>query len=160
MTVKQLVDSLQLEPHPEGGYFRETYRSANSTSVDWSYDKRNLMTSIYFLITEERFSAFHKIEQDEMWYYQGGDGLYIHEINTKGEYHLHYLHLDPQMGKPQVLIPGGSWFASEVQRDGAWCLAGCAVAPGFDFSDFRMADKAEMLKEFPQHQEVIERLCR
>lgn len=161
---KTLVEQLELLPHPEGGYYKECYRSPILVSTPRpdrnTIVKRNMSTSILFLLTSGIFSAFHRIQQDELWYFQGGDGVLIHEITPSGEYLLHTLHINPEIGLPQILIPAHSWFASEVVKGGAWSLSGCMVSPGFDFEDFEMADRDELSAEFPQYRALIEQLTR
>ncbi len=161
---KSLVTELELLPHPEGGYYKETFRSPiviptprpeRSTIV-----RRSLSTSILFLLLKDNFSAFHKIQQDELWYFQGGDGVCIHELSPEGEYIKHQLHLDPAIGRPQILIPAHSWFASEVILGGEWSLSGCMVSPGFDFEDFEMAVREDLLKDYPKFEEVVRRMTR
>lgn len=161
--IEELIQELDLLPHPEGGFYKETYRADRKISLlEDNSDLRNLATSIYFLLTIENFSAFHRIRQDELWYYHGGAGMIVHEINKKGEHIEHRLHLDPDKGSPQCRISGGSWFASEVMpgQDVSWSLSGCMVAPGFDFADFEMAKKKELAGIYPKHSLLINRLCR
>jgi len=161
---KSLVSELALSPHPEGGFYKETYRNPFTIDTTWKDSdvvvKRNLSSSILFLLLSDNFSAFHRIHQDELWYFQGGDGVLIHELNPQGEYIKHQLHLDPKIGRPQILIPANSWFASEVMPGDKWSLSGCMVNPGFDFKDFEMADRSSLLKEYPGHQEVVRKLTR
>jgi uncharacterized protein len=157
--------SLKLKPHPEGGWYRETYRAAGSIASvalpDGFDGDRNFSTAIYFLMTEGIFSAFHRIRSDEVWHFYTGDALLIHEIDVLGRYTIHRLGSDPAKEESfQLVIPAGSWFASEVCSGGKYGLVGCTVAPGFDFSDFEMADSNELTASFPQHAEVIGRLCR
>lgn len=153
-----------MQPHPEGGWYKETYRSEGTISSaelkDFNGD-RSFSTGIYFLLTADNFSAFHRIKSDEMWHFYEGDGLRIHEIATNGSYTEHRLGLDLENGeRPQLTIAANSWFASEVAEGKSWCLVGCTVSPGFDFQDFEMAERSLLASEFPQHTQVINRLCR
>lgn len=158
------VDKLGLQPHPEGGWYKETYRSQGSIpeSALAEFDgERSYSTGIYFLLTKENFSAFHRIKSDEMWHFYDGDGLIVHEISVEGNYTKHQLGLDLQNGdRPQLVVSANSWFASEVVDGGNWCLVGCTVSPGFDFHDFEMAGRDELCAEIPEFTELITRLTR
>lgn len=154
-----------MEPHPEGGWYRETYRSqevVTASALPHGFDgNRNLCTAIYFLLTKDAFSAFHRIRSDEMWHFYAGDGLVIHELSSDGSYTPHQLGADLSNGESfQTVIPAGSWFASEVKTGGEYALVGCTVAPGFDFRDFELAKADTLASDFPHHRMLIERLCR
>ncbi len=153
---------LNMAPHPEGGWFKETYRSSGQIIDPQGFDDpRNFSTAIYFLLTTESFSAFHRINSDEVWHFYFGDGITVHEIDVDGLYTAHRLGADPAKGEVfQLVIPAGSWFASEVSAGGEYGLVGCTVAPGFDFRDFEMAQRDALMAEYPQHSKVIARLCR
>lgn len=158
------IDQLQMLKHPEGGWYKETYRSKGSIPVselDGYGGDRSYSTGIYFLLTSENFSAFHRILSDEMWHFYDGDGLTIHEIQPNGTYTEHQLGLDLDgVEEPQLVVKGKSWFASEVKDGGSWCLVGCTVAPGFCFEDFEMPERDTLMKEFPEYEELITRLTR
>lgn len=153
-----------MQPHPEGGWYKETYRSEGAipSSVLNGFDGgRSFATGIYFLLTSENFSAFHRIKSDEMWHFYDGDGLTIHEVSPSGEYVNHKLGLDLEKGEqPQVVVSANSWFASEVKQGGRWCLVGCTVSPGFDFEDFELAERDKLISEYPDHSTIITRLTR
>lgn len=154
--VQELIEALALQPHPEGGYYRETYRSEGVVNAYGG--ERNHSTCIYFLLTADRPSHFHRIRQDELWHFYDGETILLHVISPNGEYTLHRIGRDFSAGEvPQCVVPGGSWFASEVEK--AWALAGCTVSPGFDFDDFQMASRAELLALYPQCAHVITRLA-
>lgn len=157
------VNHLDLLPHPEGGFFKEVYRSEATVSVvimeAGMKGDRSLATGIYFLITAGNFSAFHRIKSDEMWHFYYGDPLIVHIIALDGSYTKLSIGLDLEKGQiPQAVVPAGAWFASESL--GAYSLVGCTVSPGFDFKDFELAKKEKLTHEFPQHKELISRLCR
>jgi len=158
------IDQLQMLKHPEGGWYKETYRSTGvipESELKGFDGSRNYSTGIYFLLTKENFSAFHRIASDEMWHFYDGDGLTIHEIQPNGRYFKHQLGLDLEgMEEPQLVVKGKSWFASEVSDGGSWCLVGCTVSPGFDFRDFEMATVTDLLENYAEYQSVIKRLCR
>ncbi len=153
---------LNMAPHPEGGWFKETYRSLDVIIDPQGFDgPRNYSTAIYFLLTSASFSAFHRILSDEVWHFYAGDGITVHEIGSNGLHTAHRLGADPSEGEVfQLVIPAGSWFASEVSEGGEYGLVGCTVAPGFDFRDFEMAEREALTVEYPQHSELIERLSR
>jgi predicted cupin superfamily sugar epimerase len=165
MTVKYLIDQLDLLPHPEGGFYRETYRSAGILSkqcltTDFAAD-RHYATAIYFLLKQGDFSAFHRIKSDECWHFYEGDALLIHVIDKHGHYYCTRLGRKLDEGEVyQFVVPAGAWFASEPAPHSSFTLVGCTVAPGFDFADFEMADAAKLVRAFPQHRQLVERLCR
>jgi predicted cupin superfamily sugar epimerase len=162
---EEIIRILQMQPHPEGGYFRETYRSEGVISKEELGEeysgKRNFSTCIYFLLTSESFSAFHRIVQDEAWHFYDGCSLFLHVISPKGEYNKVIIGRNIEKGEvPQYVVPGGTWFAAEVVNEDSFSLLGCTVAPGFDFMDFEMARRAELIGLFPELREIIVRLSR
>ncbi|MFT4544540.1 MAG: putative cupin superfamily sugar epimerase [Bacteroidia bacterium] len=158
------IDQLQMLRHPEGGWYKETYRakgSIPSSELENIDGDRNYSTAIYFLLTEDNFSAFHRIKSDEMWHFYDGDGLSIHEISETGSYIKHQLGLDLEgIEEPQLVVKCNSWFATEVKEGGSWCLVGCTVSPGFDFEDFEMPRRKLLLEQYPDHSDVITKLTR
>ena len=163
LPAKQIIEILYLKPHPEGGYFKENYRSKGvikNNSLDFEADgERNYSTSIYFLLNENDFSAFHKIRQDEIWHFYAGSTLLLHTINPNGNYNLTRIGNNLENGDFfQFVVPAGTWFASEVENKTSYSLCGCTVSPGFDFRDFEMPSAKTLSKTFPQHQEIIKRL--
>ncbi|WP_420573148.1 cupin domain-containing protein [Kordia sp.] len=163
--IQKLVDSLQLLPHPEGGFYKEVYRSEkmiakNALPDDFSGD-RSYCTSIYFLLTSENFSAFHRIKQDEIWHFYGGSSLSVHVIDAAGNYTEHKVGMNFNNGEqPQLVVPAGCWFASSVSEENSYAFVGCTVAPGFDFEDFELANRSELTSEYPLHSSIIHRLTR
>ncbi len=161
--VHEIVKTLNLQPHPEGGYYRETYRSEGSIpkkvlGEPFSGD-RNYSTGIYFLITSESFSAFHRINQDEMWHFYDGSSMNLHMISPEGDYKRVRIGKNLSEGEhPQFTVPAGYWFASEVAENDSFSLLGCTVSPGFDFDDFEMPDRAELSKRFPHLADIIGKL--
>lgn len=160
--IEALKNHLQLEPHPEGGYFKETYRSTGNTIQPYEgAHQRSFSTGIYFLLVSGNFSAFHRIKQDEMWHFYDGSPIDLHILTQEGEYQLVKIGRDFSKGEvPQFVVKAGDWFASEVSVNEGYSLAGCTVAPGFDFADFEMANRVELLQEYPEFSEVIRRLTR
>ncbi|MCB0278509.1 MAG: cupin domain-containing protein [Calditrichaeota bacterium] len=158
--IEQLVEQLKLIPHPEGGYYRETYRSEGQIkpdSLDQSMSgERNYSTAIYFLLTSENFSAFHRIKSDEVWHFYDGSAIQLHEISPQGEYRS--ILIGPDLKKNhqyQYVVPANHWFAAVVSEATSYALVGCTVSPGFDFADFELVDRSELIREFPQHTDLI-----
>ena len=163
--IDYFVEGMQLQPHPEGGFYREVYRSEGvipqSALPEKFTGSRAYATGIYFLISQNNFSAFHRISSDELWHFYAGGALQVHVIHTDGRYELIRLGNRIHEGEVfQAMVPAGAWFASECAPGVDFSLVGCTVAPGFDFSDFELA-KAELLSgQFPAQGELIRRLCR
>ncbi|MEM8847784.1 MAG: cupin domain-containing protein [Bacteroidota bacterium] len=163
--IQELIHRFNLEPHPEGCYFRETYRSnghIESSALPNAYvGKRNYSTCIYFLLTSDTFSAFHRIKQDEIWHFYQGSSIRLHLISEEGEYTKVTIGTDFESDQvPQFVVPGGFWFAAEVMEIDSFSFVGCTVSPGFDFQDFELPSRKKLLGKFPQHRKVIERLTR
>jgi hypothetical protein len=167
--IKRIIETLNLLPHPEGGYFKETYRSEEEIGQDalgsQYKGKRNHSTCIYFLLTTNMFSAFHKINQDEIWHFYEGGPLNLHIISPTGEYSKTVIGNNVLANeRPQIVVKGGSWFAADVinvtNETTAYSLVGCTVSPGFDFNDFDLAKQKELVELFPQHKIIIEKLTR
>lgn len=163
--IQEIISHLELLPHPEGGYFKETYRSIGSIpkeslAPEFSGD-RNYSTAIYFLLTSDTFSAFHKINQDEFWHFYKGSTIKLHLISPKGEYANVLIGNNFKNNEvPQFVVPAHYWFAAEVIASESYALIGCTVAPGFDFDDFVLADREELIHQFPKHKDVITQLTR
>ena len=165
MTARYYINHLQLQPHPEGGFYKETYRSVGTidkSSLPNDIDsERSYSTAIYFLLQQGEYSAFHKIKSDECWHFYEGGTLLIHMLDQNGRYSCTRLGRNMQEGEVlQFVVPAGAWFASEPASSTFFALVGCTVAPGFDFADFEMAKKENLLKQFPDQKSLIERLCR
>lgn len=159
------IQHLQLNRHVEGGWYSEVYRSPlilSAAQLSPAFNEaRSASTHIYFLLEKENFSAFHRIKSDEIWHFYSGDPLVVYEIEASGELKEHLLGNDPSAGQSLCcVIKANNWFASKVAVGGEYGLAGCTVAPGFDFADFELAEKEKLQKEFPQHKELIGVLCR
>jgi predicted cupin superfamily sugar epimerase len=164
-TAEKIVTNLNLKPHPEGGFFRETYRSEghiDDKNLLKKYNSvRSYSTCIYFMLTSDHFSAFHRIRQDEIWHFYNGSTLILHMINHEGEYLSQKIGINIENNEvPQFVVPGGFWFAAEVLGNDAYSLIGCTVSPGFDFNDFELKGQDELIEIFPNHEPVIKRLTR
>jgi len=154
--VQELIVQLQLKPHPEGGYFAETYRSNWEVSTD--HGSRSLMTCIYFLLTSENFSKFHQIKSDEMWFYHEGSPLTVHILSEKGYEKLLVGPSDREGHLPYQLVKNGLVFGSTVDQEHSYSLISCVVAPGFDFKDFKLFTTDELLEKWPEHEGIIDKL--
>lgn len=162
---KAWIDRLSLQPHPEGGYFRETYRSADlieEGALGGRYPgPRSAGTGVLFLLTSEEFPSLHRLKSDEVWYFHAGSPITVHVIEPSGGYRSMRVGLGIDDGQsPQAVVTAGSWFGATVDEPGGFALVGCAVAPGFDFEDFELAEREALSKDFPQHKDLIARLTR
>lgn len=163
--IQELIQQFELNPHPEGGYFKETYRSEDSIEIQndqWPLPvQRNYCTGIYFLLTSDTFSAFHRIKQDELWHFYKGDAIRIHMIDANGQYSNVILGGNFEEGEvPQYAVPKEVWFAAELVKQDSYALVGCTVSPGFDFADFELPSRETLLKLFPQQSDLITKLTR
>lgn len=160
----EIIEILQLKKHPEGGYYRELYRSdehiAHHHLPSRFTGDRAFATSIYFMLTDDSISALHRIQSDETWHYYCGNSLSLYQIDESGKLHVEKLGLDIFKGeKPQITIRRNTWFGAVIDGEG-YTLAGCTVAPGFDFQDFEMPSRQELLAMYPQHEPVIRMLTK
>lgn len=151
--IAELVAQLDLRPHPEGGFYKEIYRS--DLGVNTASGERSIMTSIYFLLTSENVSKFHQIKSDEMWFYHEGSPLTVHVIGENGQYESIKVGLAGEDNRPQQLVPAGVIFGSTVDELDSYSLVSCVVAPGFNFEDFKLFSKEELLRKFPEHEKII-----
>ena len=163
--IQKIIRKLNLQPHPEGGYFKEIYRSQgviNSESLGLEFSGvRNYATSIYFMLTSDTFSAFHKINQDEIWHFYDGSPIKLHVISESGNHTQHIIGKDIFNGQvPQLVVPANHWFAATLVNENDFSLVGCGVSPGFDFKDFNLPSREYLLQKFPQHADVITELTR
>ncbi|MFY0604710.1 MAG: cupin domain-containing protein [Flavobacteriaceae bacterium] len=163
MNAEELIKTLNLQEHPEGGYFKETYRSSEMITEHELGEKytgdRNHSTCIYFLLTSNKFSAFHKINQDEAWHFYKGTPLLLHIISKEGKYSAIKIGNTFENGEvPQYIVKGGDWFAAEVIDSNSYTLVGCTVSPGFDFADFVLPKRKELIDVYPEHKEIISKL--
>ncbi|WBL21245.1 cupin domain-containing protein [Zunongwangia sp. HRR-M8] len=164
-TAEAIIEKLKLQPHPEGGYFKEVYRSDDVIKAEALPEafktERNYSTSIYFLLTSENFSAFHKINQEEIWHFYDGSPLLLYMISPSGE--LSEIKIGRDLDKdekPQFVVPRNYWFAAKVIQPDHFSFVGCTVAPGFDFEDFTLAARNNLTREFPQHDKIIAEFTR
>jgi len=160
MSVEELVLELALEPHPEGGFYRQTYRSEGSIARPEGFSgPRSFSTAIYFLLPEGRCSMLHRIRSDEVWHFYAGGPLELFEIDERGALVKTALGADLAAGQlPQYVVKAGRWFGASPFPAAGYSLVGCTVAPGFDFSDFELARRAELLARYPHLADLVLRL--
>lgn len=139
--INELVKLHSLLPHPEGGFYKETYRSEFSTGI-------------FYLLTKGQKSSLHRIKSDEMWHFYGGDSISIVEITEDG------LVKETRLDKTNVqyVVPANVWFGAYLPDGSEFAFTGCTVAPAFHFHDFELGNKEQMLREFPKAKEMIEKL--
>jgi predicted cupin superfamily sugar epimerase len=159
-----VIEQLSLAPHPEGGFFRETFRAP--LRVPTAAGERAASTAIYFLLPAGMFSALHRVRSDEVWHHYDGDPVAIHLLREAADPHGTAQHTVLTLGRdlarshaPQIVVPAGVWQAAVPTGD-RYALCGCTVAPGFDFADFEMPTRAELASRMPEWRDVIERLSR
>jgi uncharacterized protein len=159
------IDRLGLEAHPEGGYYRATYQAdltipRSALPSDFHGD-RSASTAIYFLLTDREFSALHRIAADEVWHFYAGGSLVVCVIDKEGNYSELHLGTQVEAGEVfQAVVKAGCWFGARVKNQAGFALVGCTVAPGFDFADFELAERAQLIRTYPQHRRLIEELTR
>jgi len=163
ISAEDWIRILKLVPHPEGGFYREVYRSSVSVPKRALPARfggaRALSSSIYFLLRSGEVSRFHRLKTDEIWHFYEGSPALIHVISSEGSYHCLLLGRNVRQGELlQVILPARTWFGAEVVRSRSYTLAGCTVAPGFDFADFELARREDLLACFPRRRAIIERL--
>jgi predicted cupin superfamily sugar epimerase len=164
MNVRQLIQQFSLQPHPEGGWYKETYRSSElilaSALPERFTGSRVFSTAIYFLLEQHNFSAFHRIKSDECWHFYCGDPLQIFILTSDGNLEVITLGDDILNGQLfQYTVPANSWFASRPAAGSGYCFVGCTVSPGFSFDDFEMADKLVLMAQHPDYKNIIHELC-
>jgi hypothetical protein len=164
-SAKYWIDKLGLIPHPEGGYYRETYRAGLSIAREALPSQftgpRLVSTTIYFLLDGENFSAFHRLRSDEMWHFYSGSPIAVYVIEEDGTQSERSIGDNPEKGESfQAVVKAGCWFASRVKETNSFALAGCTVAPGFDFDDFELGKRSDLIERYPQHRKLIERFTR
>ncbi|MFA6600748.1 MAG: cupin domain-containing protein [Candidatus Omnitrophota bacterium] len=159
------IDRLGLVAHPEGGYYRETYRCLRTAGAEGLSEgfsgARSLGTAIYYLLNGGEFSAWHRMTSDEIWHFYAGSSLLLYRIDAAGNLTESLLggagHL---LEQPQILVSAGTWMAARCSAQDSYTLTGATVTPGFDFADFEMPVRENLLRRYPQHRAAIESLTR
>ena len=153
------IEKLSLEKHIEGGYYKQIYHSEKQCK---EYNNRNLATSIFYLLNGNEYSAFHKINGDEIWHFFIGSSLTIYIINEASS-ELKIEKIGPNLDKQehlQLVIQEGDWLAAEVNDKSSFTLVGCTVIPGFDFKYFEIAKRNSLIYKFPRFKRIIEKLTK
>lgn len=164
VTVEQIIELLNLQPHPtEGGFFAETYRSDENISLSGlpsRYDgDRPLGTAIYYLLTPDTFSAMHRLKSDEVFHFYFGDPCTMLQLYPDGGSKQITLGNNLALDQiPQVVVPRGVWQGTRLNDGGEYALLGTTVTPGFDFSDFELGNRDELAVKYPDHEKLIEAL--
>ncbi|MGG9970871.1 cupin domain-containing protein [Ferruginibacter sp. SUN002] len=165
LSAQQLIQQYHLLPHPEGGWYKETYKSNESIQEEALPERfehsRVFSTAIYFLLEQGNFSAFHRIKSDECWHFYAGETLQVFVIQNNGVLDIINLGSDISKGELfQYVVPANCWFASRPAANSNFCFVGCTVSPGFDFADFELADANILAAKYHQHKKIINELCR
>lgn len=158
MTAEQAIEFLKLQPHPvEGGFFRETYRSAGSLQRDGL--TRSIGTAIYYLLTPKTVSALHRLPGDEVFHFYLGDPVRMLQLWPDGSTRTLTLGTNLETGEvPQLVVPGGVWQGSVLIEGGKFALLGATMAPGFDYADYEAGNRAKLTGAYPAVAKMIERL--
>jgi uncharacterized protein len=144
--VQKLISHYEMQPHPEGGFYKETYRSEFSTAI-------------YYLLTKGHKSSLHRIKSDELWHFYEGDSLTVVELTEGGSFKETRLGRNIEKGElVQYVVAAGVWFGAYLPDDSEYAFVGCTVSPAFEFKDFEIGNKAELLKNYPQAVSVINKL--
>ncbi len=158
------IEKLKLIPHPEGGYFREVYRSDEllKDGLPNRYKgNRAFSTSIYFLLKGNQKSLLHKLKSDEIWHFYDGSSVKLYTIDSEGKVLQRLFGKNIDAGESmQLVIKKGYWFCAELSDENSFSLFGCTVAPGFDFSDFELGERKELLQLYPQHEELVKKFTK
>ena len=157
-----LIDALGLVPHPERGFYAETYRAAERVTASAHAGERAAATAIYFLVTAtDPVTSLHRLQSDEVFHLYEGGPLDILRLYEDGRWDVGRLGLDLAAGeRPQIVVPTGTWFGTELTPGASHCLVGCTVAPGFEFADFELADGPELEATYPGAKDRIRRMRR
>lgn len=165
MNAQEYIKKLNLIPHPEGGYYREIYRAEGIVSqqnLPMRYNGgRAYSTSIYYLLESGDVSSLHRLASDEQWFHIDGSALTIHSITPDGTYTQHAIGKNLDNGEsPYAVVRHGCWFGGTVDSLDSFTLVGCVVSPGFNFDDFELAKKDQLIRQFPRHKALIEQITR
>ncbi|HQN20236.1 MAG TPA: cupin domain-containing protein [Syntrophobacteraceae bacterium] len=159
------IEELNLSKHPEGGYYRQTYRSKESVRKEHLPDRfsgpRAFSTAIYYLLPGDEVSRFHRLQSDEVWHFHAGSSLTLYIIDDEGSLVQMELGASIERGEAlQVVIGAGKWFGALVNDPASYSLVGCTVSPGFEYEDFEIGDRQDLIQKFPRHHRIIEKLTR
>jgi len=155
-----IIEQYGLQPHPEGGFFTQTYRSAGlipkaALPAEFA-GERHFSTAIVFLLKENDFSALHRLRQDEVWHFYLGGALRLVMISPDGKFSETILGRNGSAADVvQTVVPAGFWFGAKPVEGAAFSFVGCTVAPGFDFADLELAERSDLLEKFPDLETII-----
>jgi predicted cupin superfamily sugar epimerase len=158
----RVIERLALEPHPEGGYYREIYRAPQGVrTLDGRELERSASTAVYYVLADDDFSAFNRVQgSDEVWHLYAGGPVELHIIGEGGGHTVLLLASDLERGEPVAVVPAGTWQAARLAPGAEWAFCGCTVAPGFEFADFEVTPAGALLAAHPEHAELISALTR
>jgi predicted cupin superfamily sugar epimerase len=159
---KYWINKLNLQEHPEGGYFVETYKSEKFVNLPEYDGPRHAYTAINYLLVRDQFSSFHRMKSDEIWHFYAGSRLSLHIIETRNR-RLQEVKLGADVdngGLFQTVVKSGYWFAASVDDHDSYSLVGCTVSPGFDYCDWELGDIETLARMYPQHKSIIEKYSR
>ena len=161
-SAEEIIERLGLEPHPERGYYRQTYRAATIVEAGSHDGPRAASTAIYFLISDREPATYlHRLRSDEVFHLYDGGPLEIVRLFADGSWDVARLGMNLDAGeRPQVMVPAGTWFGTILTPGASHCLVGCTVAPGFEFADFELAEGPELAARYPKAADRINRMSR
>ena len=155
---KYWIEKLNLQEHPEGGYFVETYKSEKFVSLPEYNGSRHACSAIYYLLVGDQFSSFHRLKSDELWHFYSGSSLSLHIIKRDRKLNEIILGTDIDSRETfQAVVKSDSWFAASVNDHNSYSLVGCTVSPGFDYRDWELGSTEMLTKMYPQHESLIQR---
>jgi uncharacterized protein len=161
---KYCIEKLNLRQHPEDGFFIETYKSEKHVNLPEYDGPRHACTAIYYLLTGDQFSSFHRIKSDEIWHFYAGSSLSLHIIEGQGnDSKLNEFRLGSNIDNKetlQAIIKAGCWFAASIDDHNSYCLVGCTVSPGFDYRDWELGELQSLIRLYPQYKSIIEKYTR
>lgn len=165
MTATQIIEMFNLQPHPEGGYYKRIFESDETLSQEVLppafTGNRPYMSSIYYLLERGQLSSFHKLKQCELWHLYKGGPLKVYRIDTAGNLDVSIVGQDYLSGQvPHIEFQPGTYFSAELCEEGEYAFMGCSVSPGFDFKDFHLPSAAELTSKFPTHADLIHRMTK
>lgn len=153
------IEQLGLTAHPEGGYFKEVYRSEMRSAFEGFEGERNVSTSIYFLLDGTDKSHLHQIKSDETWFFHTGNPV---EVVVLKDGNVLLITLGSAIEKGEVFqftVPAGAWFGARIKGSTGFGLVSCTVAPGFDFADFELAEYKKISREYSAYDSMLQEMC-
>jgi predicted cupin superfamily sugar epimerase len=152
--INRLIDILELQPHPEGGFYKEMHRSEKKIKDSHTLEDKSAYTTIYYLLSGRDFSAWHRIQSDESWFFHLGCDLLVYYFDEHQA--LQTIQIGMESMNLQATIPANTWFAAKPLVEDAFCLVSCAVAPGFLFNEFEIAKAHVLLEQFGHSESAVQ----